>query len=58
MRKILIIEDDDLLRAYLFQLLKAEHFEVIATNQGITGVKFATELEPDLILSDVELPCL
>ena len=58
MRKILIIEDDDLLRAYLFQLLKAEHFEVIATNQGITGVKFATELEPDLILSNIELPCL
>ncbi|HEY9665178.1 MAG TPA: response regulator [Coleofasciculaceae cyanobacterium] len=58
MKKILIIEDDDLLRARLFQLLKAEHFEVIATNQGLTGVKFATELEPDLILSDVELPYL
>ncbi|MBN1558616.1 response regulator [candidate division KSB1 bacterium] len=56
MRKtILLIEDDDKLRAYLIDLLTTE-FSVVETNDGESGMRKAIEIKPNLILCDLKLP--
>ena len=56
-KKVLIAEDEALIRLDLVELLTDEGFEVVgqATN-GEEAVKLARELEPDLIIMDVKMP--
>ena len=56
-KKVLIAEDEALIRLDLVELLTEEGFEVVG--QAINGeeaVKLARELEPDLIIMDVKMP--
>ena len=56
-KKVLIAEDEALIRLDLVELLTDEGFEVVG--QAINGeeaVKLARELEPDLIIMDVKMP--
>jgi len=54
--KILIIEDDQFLREFLFKKLNEENFEVLAAKEGKEGVELAKKEKPDLILLDLILP--
>ena len=54
--KILIIEDDQFLREFLFKKLSEENFEVLAAKEGKEGVELAQKEKPDLILLDLILP--
>lgn len=56
MKKILIIEDNKDILEITSRLLSFENFMVIEANDGITGVKLATEKIPDLIVCDVRMP--
>jgi DNA-binding response OmpR family regulator len=56
MKKILIIEDEPLLRANILDLLAAEEFDAIAAENGAIGVQLALSHLPDLIISDVMMP--
>ena len=56
MKKILVIEDEDLLRANTVQILELEDFINIEANNGFLGIKLAQEHLPDLILCDVMMP--
>lgn len=56
MKKILIIEDEELLRANTVQILKFEDFSTVEANNGCTGIQLAKEYLPDLILCDVMMP--
>ncbi|OCR01946.1 diguanylate cyclase [Oscillatoriales cyanobacterium USR001] len=56
MTKILVIEDEELIRETLVQLLKAHNFQVIAAQNGQMGVAAALREIPDLILCDVQMP--
>lgn len=56
MKKILIIEDEPLLRANIFDLLVAEEFDAIVAENGAIGVELAISHLPDLIISDVMMP--
>ncbi|MEC4984471.1 MAG: EAL domain-containing protein [Oscillatoria sp. PMC 1068.18] len=56
MTKVLIIEDEGLVRDNLLELLNAEGFEVIAAANGMLGLQLAKEQVPDLILCDVMMP--
>ena len=56
MKKILVIEDEDLLRANTVQILELEDFITIEANNGFLGIKLAQEHLPDLILCDVMMP--
>lgn len=56
MKKILVIEDEDLLRANTVQILELEDFVTIEANNGFLGIKLAQEHLPDLILCDVMMP--
>lgn len=59
MRKlILIIEDDEMLRSTLFEVLELQDFNVVSSQDGLSGLKLAQELRPDLILCDIKMPNL
>lgn len=56
MAKLLIIEDDAVLRKALGEYLSAESFEVIYAEDGEIGTQMAMSEKPDLILLDIVLP--
>ena len=55
-KTILIVDDDDDLRALLSEQLAAEGFEASTAVNGLKGVEAATASRPDLILMDLDLP--
>ncbi len=56
-KKVLIAEDEALIRLDLVELLTEEGFEVVGqAANGEEAVKLARELEPDLIIMDVKMP--
>ncbi len=58
MKCILVIEDEDLIRDSLEDLLLIEGFEVITAENGGEGVHMASQRQPDLIICDVMMPVL
>ena len=56
MKKILVIEDNNLIRETVLELLEAGGFEAVGAENGQVGIQLATALIPDLILSDVMMP--
>ena len=56
MSKILVIEDDLVVRANLIELLKEEGFETFEAENGKNGIALAKEILPDLIISDILMP--
>ncbi len=58
-KKVLIAEDEALIRLDLVELLTEEGFEVVGqAADGEEAVKLARELEPDLIIMDVKMPSM
>ncbi len=55
-KTILIVDDDDDLRDLLSEQLEAEGFAVQSAANGADGVETATQLRPDLVLMDLDLP--
>jgi len=55
-KKVLIIDDDKLIRWSLRHKLGAWDLEVIEAESGIEGARFAVEESPDLVLLDMKLP--
>jgi len=56
MTKILVIEDEPLLREHISQVLGFEDYEVYSAPDGSAGIDMAVEVQPDLIVSDIMLP--
>ncbi len=56
MARILVIEDEPILRRNIVDRLRAEGHEVSDTSSGETGVELCTLLAPDLVLTDLRLP--
>lgn len=56
MTKILVIEDEELVRENLLDLLEAENFDTIAAANGKIGLNLAFSEVPDLILCDMMMP--
>lgn len=55
-QKILIIEDNDQNLYMMTFLLEAHGFEIIAARDGKTGVALANQINPAVILLDIQLP--
>ncbi len=55
-KKILIVEDDELLAKTLHNSLKAEGFVVFMAYNGEEALSLAESKQPDLILSDLNMP--
>jgi signal transduction histidine kinase/DNA-binding response OmpR family regulator/ligand-binding sensor domain-containing protein len=53
--KILVVEDNHELREYLAGHFE-KHFKVNQANDGADGLQMAKEINPDIILTDVQMP--
>lgn len=58
MKKILVIEDEQVIRENILKLLKAEGFEVMGAENGLQGLSSAMSNFFDVILCDVMMPKL
>ncbi|MBI1422427.1 MAG: response regulator [Gammaproteobacteria bacterium] len=58
MRRILLVEDNDLNRDMLSRRLVRLGYEVAVAADGAEGVKQAQSLLPDLVLMDMSLPVM
>ncbi|MCX6170332.1 MAG: response regulator [Ignavibacteriales bacterium] len=56
MKKILVVEDETVIRENISDLLETEGFEVLSAEDGLEGYNIAQERLPDLILSDIMMP--
>ncbi len=55
-KKILIVDDEEMIRELTKDLLEAQGFEAITAADGKKGVDMAKSKKPDLILMDVNMP--
>lgn len=58
MQKILVIEDEDVLRANILELLEVEGYQVWGGRDGEEGLQLAWQILPDLIVCDILMPRL
>lgn len=58
MKRILLVEDNEMNRDMLGRRLKRKGFDVLIAVDGQEGVNTATAAKPDLILMDMSLPVL
>jgi CheY-like chemotaxis protein len=56
--KLLIVEDNDMIREMFAMVLSDAGFSVITADDGYAGLDRARAERPDLILTDVEMPNL
>ena len=56
MSRILIIEDEDAIRANLRRFLRLEGHEVFEAADGRAGVELARTQRPDLVICDLMMP--
>jgi Response regulators consisting of a CheY-like receiver domain and a winged-helix DNA-binding domain len=54
--KILLVDDEPDILEFLSYNLEKEGFEVHTSNDGLSGIKLAKIVKPDLILLDVMMP--
>lgn len=57
-KKILVVEDDRVLRRVIVDNLKVEGFAVFEAEDGVQGLSVALAEHPDLMLLDVVMPRL
>lgn len=58
MRKVLLIEDDSVLRENTAELLELSNYEVITAPNGGKGVEAAKTQSPNVIICDIMMPVL
>jgi len=58
MRKILVADDDPLIRRLAINTLVSQEFEVLESEDGPSCLEIATREQPDLILLDTRMPRL
>jgi CheY-like chemotaxis protein len=56
--RILLIEDNEQNRYLLTFLLEQSGYEVVSAISGQLGLKLAAQMNPDLILLDIQLPTM
>ena len=56
MKRILVIDDEELIRSTIKALLQNYGYEVLEAGSGPEGLEAALQHSPDLILSDVKMP--
>jgi response regulator NasT len=58
-RRVVVAEDESLIRMDIVETLKDHGFEVVGeAGDGVRAVELATELKPDLIVMDIKMPNL
>jgi DNA-binding response OmpR family regulator len=57
-KKILIVEDEESLRLFYEEELKAEGYEIITARNGKEAIQLFEERKPDLIVLDIVMPIM
>jgi len=55
-KRILVVEDDPMIRDFLCELLQAKGFATRCCTEGETALKMAEEAPPDVVITDYRLP--
>ena len=56
--KILIVEDDQSSRIYLENLLELNGYKFRSAVNGIEGLNYFEEYDPDIVISDIQMPIM
>jgi len=56
--KVLIVEDDSASRFFLESLLESNNYDFRSAANGIEGLNIFEEYQPDIILSDIQMPIM
>lgn len=56
MKKILVVDDDKILRAVLQHTLEQEGYQVTIVSSGANAIKSFDDDTPDIVISDVSMP--
>ena len=57
-KKILIVDDDDNFREYLYTMLSEWGYQVVEAGDGIKAMLRIMEESPDLVLLDLDMPTI
>ena len=57
-KRILIVEDEESLRLFYEEELKAEGYEVLTARNGREAIQQLEEIRPDLIILDIVMPVM
>ncbi|MDD2927848.1 MAG: response regulator [Candidatus Omnitrophica bacterium] len=55
-KKILIVDDNENNRLLMSDILEYRGYEILQAEDGAKGISMAAELQPDLILLDMQMP--
>lgn len=55
-KHILVVDDDDMMREFVKELLKINNFTITEATNGKAGLKEFREKTPDLVLTDIIMP--
>ena len=58
MKRVLVIEDDDLIRENILELLREEGFDAAGAVDGKKGVASALSALPDVVVCDIKMPVM
>ena len=56
MKRVLLIEDDNVLRENTAELLQLAQYEVLSASEGSKGIELARHNHPDVIVCDIMMP--
>ena len=56
MKRILIVEDNEMNRDVLSRRLRRQGYDVLIATAGLDGLRVASDARPDLILMDLGMP--
>jgi len=56
MKKILIIEDNQIVRNTVMRILQSAGYTVVTANDGVQGFDMFRKERPDLVVSDIIMP--
>lgn len=55
-KHILVVDDDEMMRAFIKELLLINDFKVTEADNGKTGLKEFRDNTPDLVITDIIMP--
>jgi two-component system chemotaxis response regulator CheY len=55
-RRVLVVDDDPDARELFSQVLEQAGAEVTRADDGLTALRVASERQPDLVITDIEMP--
>jgi len=56
--RVLVVDDDQKIRALLTELIEHEGYEVASAVDGGSALELVNSFEPDVVISDVVMPVL